>query len=350
MRVAAENTEGFGAYSTVETAEPFLPPPAPTVWGPLPQDLNNPLFSGVHISTVDSDEAGTWVAAGQNGGASISTDDGATWTALPQGLNAGGTASDSTTVVKTDRQGTWIAGRLDARLAISTDNGATWSALPQGLNSGATTQWVDAIDTDEAGTWVVVFRHGYAARSTDNGATWSALPRYLNSLYTSSISRWVMATDTHGKWIAGVSLDNEFAAVSTDNGATWTGRDWNEISSMTAFATDTNGRWLQAREPTSSHRSLDDAETWTGTGSGITDDIVNHADTDRFGNWVAVGTNGSATVNTDNLATQNWTDLGDYLNSGAVSGTIRGVASSGMNGVWIAVMEGGFAAISPPLV
>ena len=65
--------------------------------------------------------------------------------------------------IATDGAGVWVAGGDNGVMTRSTNNGATWSAVTSGFGSTA----IRGIATDGAGVWVAVGDSGVMARSVD---------------------------------------------------------------------------------------------------------------------------------------------------------------------------------------
>ena len=141
---------GFAITSGWDTSlDAFLLPAG--VWSAVTSG-----FGSTAIRSVATDEAGVWVAVGDSGTMTRSTNDGASWTAVTSGF--GSTAINS---IATDNAGVWVAVGDSGVMTRSTNDGASWTAVTSGF--GSTLIW--SIATDEAGVWVAVGDSGVMTRA-----------------------------------------------------------------------------------------------------------------------------------------------------------------------------------------
>ena len=113
---------------------------------------------------------GTWVAVGNSGKQTYSTNGGVTWSATADIL--GGSVVRSAAY----GNGTWVAVGDAGKRTYSTNGGVTWSATANILDS----QIILSV-AYRNGIWVAVGAAGLRTYSTDGGVTWTATLDILDS-------------------------------------------------------------------------------------------------------------------------------------------------------------------------
>lgn len=218
----------------------------------------NVLSGGVIRSLISY--GSRWVAVGNSGKISYSTNDGLTWTAATSGV------TDDLYTVTTDGTN-WLVGGVQGKILRSTDNGVTWSSISNSHGTGE----IACISTDGT-TFVAVGGAGGVSRSTDGGATWSSL------IDISSTDNLFSVCNVDGVFILS---STQWIKRSTDSGASW-GSEINVTSSASAkvynLSADKDGT-VMAFAPNSDggavdriHVSADKGATWNsgvsiGTGA-----------------------------------------------------------------------------------
>jgi hypothetical protein len=226
---------------------------------------------------------GKWVAVGNIGKFSTSTD-GSTWTSAATMTGWG------TNVVSTPAyaNGKWVAAGANGLFSTSTD-GTTWTSAATMTGWGTDTIISVAYGN---GKWVAAGDNGQFSTSTD-GTTWTSAAT-LTGWGTNGIYSVAYA---NSKWVA-VGANGKFS-TSTD-GTTWT-----SAATMTGWGTNfiysvayANGTWVAAGDAGKFSTSTD-GSTWTSaatiTGWG-TNAIFSVAQGN--GKWVAGGNNGQFSTNT----------------------------------------------------
>lgn len=253
-------------------------------------------FAGNAIRKIMPGANGVWVAVGDGGKLSRSTDDGATWTALTSGLGAIALSG-----IGWDGNQTWMICGPSGAIAKSTDNGATWASL--GTVTAIGTDPLKGIALTSDGVVCAVSTTGRIYRNATYGiGTWTTDTASVGSNgYVEIVSDRLSTFVVVSQGVSGAYLGTRY---SKDKGVTWVG-NWNlplnDGTSYRAIATDFKGGWVVVGDKGYAAYSSDNGATFTALTSNFTaTDTISAIATDTFGNWVALGyvTSGGAPIQT----------------------------------------------------
>ncbi len=190
------------------------------------------------------------VFAGQQSGASVSTDNGSTWESLGLSSNENGFG-----IAVNSSGHIFVAGWREG-MNRSTDNGVTWEVVVTGMDkTDGDHVVVDASDVIYAGMY-----NGGLYRSTDNGDNWL----FVDSAFTYKATGALV-----------VKGSTVFAAIkylgiyhSTDHGVTWTGSDTGFDELNFAALVPVSETELFAATASDVYRSTDAGITWVKQSNG----------------------------------------------------------------------------------
>jgi len=161
---------------------------------------------------------------------------------------------------------TFVAAGDDGEISLSTDDGATWGALK--TNAFATnTDDIDAMVYDKVNKKYIA--GGEAATTllySSDASTWS-VPTTMPASHPGTASVLCMATDGNGRVIA---CAGAYVTISTDGGVTWTAWADSGLGNNIYDIVHTDGRWILAGYAEDFRESVDGGVTWTTVDDGHT--------------------------------------------------------------------------------
>ena len=292
--------------------------------------------AGANLLSVGTDGGDNFVVAGASGFVSHSGDGGATWSTFTAGATLNWAVAGSPT-------GVFVIATQSGAYR-STDGGASFSVINPAFWTGNSN--FEGVATNGAGQWVLASGTASLYFSDDDGVTWT---HSTGGISSPEVVRWTK--DLQFFVVAG----NGIAHISNDGGETWgsflspqglnTGslntNFWDCCACGTTYLVQSNTTGLNAI-------SVDSAATWALKGNWSTEVGPQQQGaiwSDKVSHLVTVSENGYASYSVDQGI--NWTALPRGLNSGLVGADFNDVVANAA-GTWIAVADGGFAAIANP--
>jgi len=207
----------------------------------------------VNIEAITIDTGDKIYAALNSRGLFHSEDDGASWLPVDASL-----ASQTVASVAVAPNGDVYAGDGEGRIFKSSDDGGTWALLDAGISQTR----VQAMGISGSGTVFAGTRSDGVFRSTDAGATWGAVNTGLPASF--DVTDFLFPPD-------GSVLVTLFAGVfrSRDDGDTWEATGTVPVFGVKAIARDSHGSLYIASRGGGIAISMDDAQSWTSSNSGL---------------------------------------------------------------------------------
>lgn len=238
--------------------------------------------AGSNLITELGFHAGTFLAVGDNGFLSKSTD-GLSWTAK--------TSQFGTSLVREAEygNGVWLICGDFGKRAISTDDGETFTLITAAPTRVFNARWNGSI-------WVMAGLNGLIQTSTDN-TTWTTRSSGLGT----SAAQW--PEYGQGKWLV-VGADGKITK-SVDNGITWSLIASSSFGSSSIFTIGFNGTLWLAGGASGKMAWSNDGDNWNQITSGFgTSSIFAIYNGDNF--WIAVGEDGKIGFSSDG---KSWTQV-----------------------------------------
>lgn len=240
-----------------------------------------------NLNSIATNGNGVWIAVGNSGYITRSSDDGKTWTSINS------STTDDLSDIDTDNNGVWVISCVnDSNVLRSDDNGLTWELV----EISTSIEW-ESLSTDKNGIWIIASRNSSTKnKSTDNGLTW------FNISAPGPVLE--LSTDRNGVWIY---ADDSFECFrSTDNGSTWAAIDLpgGNVNNRVTGISYGNGVWVIVSLDGFIVRSEDGGLTWEEASLNVNTANFMSVATDGNGRWVADATRTPYISNDDGLT---WT-------------------------------------------